>query len=103
MFENQEYPHGQAICSDYLIDQTAHSSADFTFSILIAVINQICQIVVEHIVYQMHYGTKSGQSNAMMIINFVLTFVNTVVMVILLNANFSESEIPFLKDNLTAG
>jgi hypothetical protein len=39
----------------------------------------------------------------MMVINFVLTFVNTAVMILLLNANFSESDTPWIKYTFSVG
>jgi hypothetical protein len=81
------------ICNEWLEDQT---SIIFTmsnmFSIVISVINEILKYLVWLLVKRLKYQTKSSEGNAMMITLFVLTFVNTAVLLILENTNFSESE-----------
>lgn len=72
------------------------------FSVVISVINEVLKYVVYLLVRRLRYNTKSGEGNAMMITLFVLTFVNTAVLLILENTNFSESDFEILR-NLDVG
>ena len=58
---------------------------------------------MSHLVTNLRIGTKSGESNTMMLVQFLLNFVNTAVIVILLNANFSESNIPWIRNYFSVG
>lgn len=68
------------------------------FSTVISVINEVLKYVVFLLVKRLKYDTRSGEGNAMMITLTLLTFVNTAVLLILENTNFSESSIPFLAE-----
>jgi hypothetical protein len=69
----------------------------------VATINFAFKFVVKKLVKYMHFDTKSAESNANTMAIFLLTFFNSTVLLLLLNANFSETKLPFIADLFTAG
>ena len=72
-------------------------------SALIAIVNHLSNFLVTDLIKNLHFGTKSLESNTMMVTNFVVTFMNTVVLLWFINANFSESEYWILREYFSEG
>ena len=66
------------------------------FSIVVQVINEVLKYLDSMLATRLMISTRSGERVVMMTILTVLTFVNSAVLIIIENTNFSESEIPFL-------
>lgn len=66
------------------------------FSIVVQIINEVLKYFVSLLATRLMISTRSGERVVMMTTLTMLTFVNSAVLVIIENTNFSESEIPFL-------
>mmetsp|Transcript_44012 Transcript_44012/g.42596 ORF Transcript_44012/g.42596 Transcript_44012/m.42596 type:complete len:213 (-) Transcript_44012:939-1577(-) len=84
------------ICGEWFWDNYYTSAFKLGVSLSINVVNSILKIVVIKVIAFICEDEKSAQSRSIQVAVFVMTFFNTALLLLLANANFSETHIPLV-------
>ena len=88
-------------CDEWLTDKFTGLAYSKVVAVSISVVNTILRTILILLVKFIGEDTKSEQTRSVKVAVFITQFFNTAILLLLFNANMSETSIPFFSDVLT--
>lgn len=86
------------VCKEWVYDNRMAKIYTGSISVMINAVNFVMRFILIRLISNIGEDVKSAQTSSIKVGIFITQFFNTAILLLLVNANFSETNIPIVND-----